>query len=139
MADKILRPITDVEIVEQMTENDTVLIEQNGEIKRAKGVAGGGSGGSAGGKAYIIRLDITAEGDKLSSGITYGDLLIADQSDSVPDVTYVRRDLDENGDVMFKEITKMIYICHNEDDSIALVGYNNLTVAFNPDGTIDVP
>ena len=41
MADKILRPITDVEIVEQMTENDTVLIEQNGAIKRTKGVVGG--------------------------------------------------------------------------------------------------
>lgn len=45
MADKILRPITDVEIVEQMTENDTVLIEHGGEIKRAKGVAGGSGGG----------------------------------------------------------------------------------------------
>ena len=42
MADKILRPITDVEIVEKMGENDTVLIEHDGEIKRAKGVAGGG-------------------------------------------------------------------------------------------------
>lgn len=55
MADKILRPITDVEIVEQMGENDTVLIEQGGEIKRAKGVAGGGSGGgSAGGDSVVV-------------------------------------------------------------------------------------
>ena len=50
MADKILRPITDVEIVEQMTENDTVLIERGGEIKRTKGVVGGGGGG----EKYII-------------------------------------------------------------------------------------
>lgn len=50
MADKILRPITDVEIVEQMGENDTVLIEHGGEIKRTKGVVGGGSG-----KKYFIK------------------------------------------------------------------------------------
>lgn len=53
MADKILRPIVDVEIVEQMTENDTVLIEQNGEIKRTKGVIGSG-----GAKQYIIDLTL---------------------------------------------------------------------------------
>ena len=34
MADKTFRPITDVEVVEQMTENDTVLIERDGEAKR---------------------------------------------------------------------------------------------------------
>ena len=134
------KKLSDVNVIEEVKDDLSVLAVDNGEVvKVAADKIGGGSGGSAGGKAYIIRFDITAEGDKLSSGITYGDLLIADQSDSVPDVTYVRRELDENGDVMFKEITKMIYICHNEDDSIALVGYNNLTVAFNPDGTIDVP
>lgn len=54
MADKIIRPITDVEIVEQMTENDTVLIEQNGEIKRTKGVVGGG-------EKYILNIAIDME------------------------------------------------------------------------------
>lgn len=48
MSDKTFRPITDVEIVEQMTANDTVLIERNGMIKRTKGVVGGG------GEKYII-------------------------------------------------------------------------------------
>ena len=39
---KNFRPITDGEIIEEMTENDTVLIERNGEVKRTKGVIGGG-------------------------------------------------------------------------------------------------
>lgn len=45
------RKITDVEVVEQMTENDTILIEQNGEIKRTKGVVGGG-------EKYILNIAI---------------------------------------------------------------------------------
>lgn len=54
MADKekLFRPITDVEIVAQMTENDTVLIEQGGEIKRTKGVVG--SGGSSKPVAFYV-------------------------------------------------------------------------------------
>lgn len=57
MADKekLFRSITDVEIVEQMTENDTVLIEQNGMIKRTKGVVGGG-----GGEKYFIDVTMTS-------------------------------------------------------------------------------
>ena len=39
MSDKTFRPITDLEIVEQMSENDTVLIERNGMLKRTKGVS----------------------------------------------------------------------------------------------------
>lgn len=58
MADKILRPITDVEIVEQMGENDTVLIEHGGEIKRAKGVAGG--------EKYIINAVYDEESESYS-------------------------------------------------------------------------
>ena len=57
MADKTFRPITDVEIVEQMTENDTVLIEQNGMIKRTKGVVGGG-----GGEKYAINVTMASDG-----------------------------------------------------------------------------
>ena len=61
MGDKTFRPITDVEIVEQMTENDTVLIEQNGMIKRTKGVVGGG-GSAGGGEKYVIEVRMGAEG-----------------------------------------------------------------------------
>lgn len=39
MSDKTFRPITDLEIVEQMSDNDTVLIERNGMLKRTKGVS----------------------------------------------------------------------------------------------------
>ena len=82
MADKILRPITDVEIVEQMTENDTVLIEQNGEIKRTKGVVGGGTGG----KKYTIRIEQSDGNMNSSINVGYDELSDMIKAGDIPDI-----------------------------------------------------
>ena len=47
--------LSDVEVVETATENDKVLIEQNGEIKRVPKTKVGGAGGN------ILTLDIVTD------------------------------------------------------------------------------
>ena len=138
MADKILRPIVDVEIVEQMTENDTVLIEQNGAIKRTKGVVGGC------GERYIIETTAGADGTLVVSWATpvsYEEF--ASKFASGEDIRVIQRMLfGALGVVAVSEASIMASFNETMDAimgfSFTFAGTSFPPIVFLPDGTLQI-
>lgn len=128
MADKILRPITDVEIVEQMTENDTVLIEQNGVIKRTKGVVGGG-----GGKKYTLLVEAGDDGMNFSIDVGFEELKEMIMAGEMPDICIAAKN---NGIVASVSIVYFLSI-PNESE-IVLGSASGSDLIYFSDGTIEV-
>ena len=133
MADKILRPITDVEIVEQMTENDTVLIEQNGAIKRTKGVVGGG-----GAKQYIIDLTLPQSDGEVpqaewrTESIEFETLTNMIKNAGFPDIIL---SISTGGVVGAMEKMVSCQFDSPEANAILLL-FPNVPMAYLPDGTL---
>lgn len=128
MADKILRAITDVEIVEQMTENDTVLIEQGGEIKRTKGVVGG----SGGGKKYTLLAEASDDGVNFSIDVGFEELKEMIMAGEMPNICIVAKN---NGIVTSVETVLHAFI-PNESEIVLCTVQSD--VIYFSDGTIEL-
>lgn len=100
--------------------------------------AGGGSGGD---KLYTVRCVIAPDEDRITSDITYAEVLAIYQSGRVPNVLYVERSVDEDGNESAggtHAITSRITMSENGDGVMCLQGVNGVMIFFYPDGTIEI-
>lgn len=139
MSEKNFRPITDVEIVEQMTENDTILIEQNGMLKRTKGVVGGGN------KEYLVDVFFDPDsGDRSAEWVTpltYNELETFVNNGEFIDVTLRMYEGAKSSKPTVGFIGKMTSFGYwNDWDDVGRVivcGFTETNVVCYPDGTIE--
>lgn len=128
------KKLTDVEVMEEVSENTMALVEENGKLKKVPCGAGFGGGGSANRYFTVCKL-----GQAFYSEVTYNDLKQMREENFVIPGVYI--DYDNLRNEYYSQLLYLTKLNLTYEDHIQIEFRSFLSLSiklnFYPDGTIE--